>query len=336
MMTIKNLAYFCVLAAVATACDVKQDLGETAGETEGGSGSAGTSTTGAGTGVLDTGPGEESGNLTESTSGDTGVVDTGPVSETGDSTVSATGGETETGGEMCEQDDTLLRWSSQSFVDGLGAESEFTGSGDCTVTEVPSDVPEGLGLQLQCTLSGTADGAPVVDQAYTLALDFTKSDAPTFSFPTFAPSVHLRVVVVPAGLELLGERHIVLEQPMLPDDGFAPVLIATDAHSVAPSPFLYADWHEGDWFAGPSFASAEGTCETGDAPDCSIDVALEGGWLDTFPVSLSGGQQGVFGAPTGEDGYAFHLEAAWQAVQGECPPDFPGTEYRFVALPDVP
>lgn len=331
MTMIKNLAYFCGFVALASGCDVKQDLGETAGETE--SSSSGTTSGSGDTGVLDTGPGEESGNLSESTSGDTGWADSGPWEETGDSTVSATGGETETGAELCEESDVLLRWESQSFIDDLGVEAEFAGEGDCTVSEAKPAAPDLIALQLECTLSGTADDEDVVDRAYTLALEFTASDVSQVTMPTFAPIVHARIVVAPAGLELTGERHLVLEQSALPGDGFAPVIIATDAHGIEPNAFQYADWHEGDWFAGPSITATDASCETGSAPRCGFDVAMEAGWIDLIPVALHGGQQGSFGAPTSDAGYAFHVDAAWQAPEArKCGVDFPSAEYRFVVV----
>ena len=91
-MITKHLVYFAFTSALALGCDVKQDLGETAGDTGGGSssGGIGESSTGFGsedTGVLDTGPWSGTSEGTTGGAEDTGVLDTGPwweTSSTGD------------------------------------------------------------------------------------------------------------------------------------------------------------------------------------------------------------------------------------------------------------
>ena len=115
-MTMKHLVFSTLITAFALACDVKQDLGDTAGGTDSSSAGSesGGSTTGGSedTGVLDTGPwsGTSAGTGSEDTgSEDTGVLDTGPWSGTGDSTGSA---------EDCEAATAFISW------DGSGLSPE--------------------------------------------------------------------------------------------------------------------------------------------------------------------------------------------------------------------
>lgn len=332
MMTLKNLATLSLITAVAAACDVKQDLGDTAttGASSGGSAgdtSSGT-TGGADTGVLDTGPWDDTGTTkgTTSTTGtaDTGVLDTGPWDDTGDET-----------GEpaSCDASGTMLRWDSSGISpETLGFVETFVGIGMCS-----PDVQPGAGsavtIGLACRLSGTRDGTDFVDEEMSIELDFTIEGATADILPSFWDPVSARIVVATEGFEQGAARYVVLEQPMLPTDADAPALIAVDAPSLQPASFVFTDWYEGDWYVGPSFMVVDATCETGDAPSCGYDVAVEAGWLDRSPVAVHGGQAGSFGAPTEGGTYDLFVETAWEAPKSfKCGEDFPGSAYKFVAL----
>ncbi|MGH1346046.1 MAG: hypothetical protein ACRBN8_31065 [Nannocystales bacterium] len=331
MMNLKNLAYLSLITVVAGACDVKQDLGDTAttGESSGettGETSGGT-TGGADTGVLDTGPWDDTGVVTEGTStgsAETGVLDTGPWWETGEET-----GETPT----CDAREVSVRWDSSGLSpEALGFGGTFVGIGACQ-PEVQSEGGSAVTLSLACTLSGTRDGTDFADEEIAIALDFTIEGASADILPSFSDSLSAQIVVSSAGLAQGAARYIVLEQPMLPTDGDAPVLIAVDAPSLEPSSATYAEWYEQDWYVGPSFATADATCETGDAPACGYDVALEAGWLDRSPVAVHGGGAETFGAPTEGGTYDLFVETAWEAPQSpDCGVDFPTAEFSFVAL----
>lgn len=339
MMNLKNLAYLSLITACA-ACDVKQDLGETAttGESssEGTAGGSSGTTGGADTGVLDTGPWDDTGKVTDdgtSTSGaDTGVVDTGPWDDTGD----------ETGGpEMCEGAAPMIDWDSSGLAPGaLGFGGAFVGVGFCEasmgeVLNVPKDEGEGTvaTLALTCTLSGSRDTIDFADEDISIELDLSSAGDLAPLLPGFSSSVYGRFVVESNGLDEGGSRYVVLTQPMEPGDGDAPVLIATDAAGVEPNALAYDGWHEGPWFGGPSIAPVDASCATGDAPSCGFDVALQAGWLDRSPPEVHGGQSGQFFAPTEAGTYDIFVETAWQAPKSfKCGEDFPGSAYRFVAL----
>lgn len=337
MMTLKNLATLSLLTAVAGACDVKQDLGDTATTGESSSGSAGDGsggTTGGDTGVLDTGPGDDTG-LTEGTStgsSDTGVLDTGPWDDTGDET-----GEP----DMCDGSAPMVDWDPSGLApEALGFGGAFVGVGFCEtsmgeVLNVPKDSGEGTvaTLALTCTLSGSRDTIDFVDENISIDIELSSAGDLAPLLPGFSSPVNARFVVESNGLEQGRSRYVVLTQPMEPGDGDAPVLIATDASGVEPNGSAYLSWYEGDWFGGPSVAPVDASCATGNAPSCGFDVALQAGWLDRSPPEVHGGQSAQFLAPTEAGTYDIFVETAWQAPQAfECGEDFPSSTYSFVAL----
>jgi len=335
MMNLKNLAYLSLITAACGACDVKQDLGDTAttGESSSGStaGGSGGTTGGADTGVLDTGPWDDTGKTTEdgtstgsADAGDSGVLDTGPWDDTGDET-----GEPET----CGTSEVSVQWDSSTLSpQALGFGGTFVGIGMCS-----PDVQPGAGsavtIALACTLSGTRDGTDFVDEEIAIDLDFTIEGAGADILPSFWDPISAQIVVATEGFEEAGARYVVLEQPMLPTDGDAPALIAVHAPALQPIPAVYSQWYDGDWYVGPSFTVADATCESGDAPSCGYDVAVEAGWLDRSPVLVHGGESESFGAPTEGGTYDLFVETAWEAPEAfKCGEDFPGAAFDFVAL----
>lgn len=329
MKTTTNLVYLTLFTALGTACPVEQDLGETASSSSSGgdSGSDSGSTSGSGeTGVLDTGPWSGTSDGTTG-SGDTGVLDTGPWSSTGDETEGSTTGEPVT----CEPGDTMVTWDWTTIGPAqLGYDSLFVGVGSCSVTG--EDVSDSqLTLAMQCTLTGTRDDMPFLDQpiAVDLTFDF-EGGAP--ALPSLWPTLSARFFVGPVGFNPTGERFVVLEQPMLPNDGDAPVIIATDSSLGLQPP---AEHFAGDWYDDPGFNAVPASCESGDVPECTQDVAIEAGWLDEVPVSIHGTESATFGAPTEGGSYEVFVSSAWEAV-GPCPDDFPVAEYAFVAFGATP
>ena len=332
MMNLKNLAYLSLITSVVGACDVKQDLGDTAttGESSSESTAGGTGgTTGSvDTGVLDTGPWDDTGEPTEggtsTGSVDTGVLDTGPWDDTGDET-----GEP----EACGTSEVSVRWDSSGLSpDALGFGGTFVGIGMCR-PEVQPGAGSAVTVALACTLSGTRDGTGFVDEEIAIDLDFTIEGAGAEILPSFADPVSAKIVVATEGFEQAGARYVVLEQPMLPTDGDAPALIAVHAPALQPQPAVYSQWSEGDWYVGPSFTVVDAACETGDAPECGFDVAVEAGWLDRSPVAVHGGETESFGAPTVGGTYDLFVETAWEAPKSfKCGEDFPGSAFDFVAL----
>lgn len=335
-MTLKPLISCTLIAALAVACDVEQDLGETASSstTSGGSGSG--SSSAEDTGVLDTGPWSGTSDGTTG-SAETGVLDTGPWSgTTGDETGSS--GTTGEIVESCEASDTMVTWDWTTIGPGqLGYQSLFVGVGDCGVLDPVVDGST-VTLSLQCTLSGTRDDEPFADEAISLELSFqVEGAAPETVMPSLWPAVRARFYVGGAGLDLTGDRYVVLEQPMLPNDADAPVILATDSTSLAPAGAVIGEWFVGDWYGGPSVVVGEPTCSTTDAPRCTQDVAIEAGWLDRAPILVHGSEAGSFGAPTEGGVYDLFVTRAWQAAGAEpCPPDFPTSYYEFVALGATP
>jgi hypothetical protein len=344
MMTLKNLknvALLSLIASIAAACDVTQDLGETATSGESQSDSAAESssgtTGGADTGVLDTGPWDDSGNTTKDGTStgavDTGVLDTGPWDDTGDET-----GEL----DMCAGSAPMLEWDPAGLgQDALGFESTFAGVGSCeAILGEVLNLPEGRGdggtevtLALSCVLSGTRDGTDFIDEEISIDVRFQSLADVGALLPSFAESVRARFVVESPGFGQGGSRYVVLEQPMLPNDGDAPVLIATDAARVAPIAPSYDSWYVGSWFGGPSIAPIDALCSTGKAPQCGFDVALQAGWLERDPGAVHGGQAGSMFGPTEEGTYDIYVGTAWQAPESfKCGEDFPSSRYSFVAL----
>lgn len=337
MMTLKNLTYLSLITAVAGACDVEQALGDTAttGESSGGSGGSGSGGTsgGADSGKVDTGPWDDTGATEGATStgfADTGVLDTGPWDDTGD----------ETGGplDLCEASEPQVSWDSSGLAPAaLGFDGSFVGVGTCGVLVEPTGFVDVALITLTCVLSGSRDGTDFVDEAISIRLEFSSDTNAVALLPSFWETVRARFVVESAGLGQGTARYVVLEQPMLPGDGDAPVLIATDAARWEPNPQSYDSWHTGSWFGGPSIAPIDASCATGNAPKCGFDVALEAGWLDRSPPAVHGGQAAEFLAPTEEGTYEIYVDTAWQAPQSfKCGEDFPSAAYSFVAFGATP
>ena len=331
-MTMKHLAFFTLITTLAVACDAKQDLGETAsgsdGSSGGGSGSASEGSTSGGsdeTGVLDTGP--WSGTSGGTSSEDTGVLDTGPWS--------GTTGDTTGTDELCEAASAFISWDGSGLSpEELGFGGTFVGVGSCEPTPLP---PEGsiAAIELACTLSGTRDGDDFVDEAISITLSFETSGGA--EIPGLWPVVGARFFVGSPGLEQGSDRFFVLEQPMFPNDADGPIFFGSQGFSVAPNSAQYGAWYEGQWFDGPSITTTDASCVTGDAPRCGFDVAIEAGWLREAPIAVHGTQMGTFGAPTEGGAYDIFVETAWQAPNAfECGDDFPGSDYRFVAVGTTP
>ncbi len=340
MKNLKNLALVSLITSIAGGCDVTQDLGETAttGESESDTapGSSSGTTGGAETGAVDTGPWGDTGRTTEEGTStgfaDTGVLDTGPWGETGDET-----GEP----DLCDGSYPRVDWDSSGLAPNvLGFKNSFTGVGSCEavlgeVFNLPKEEGEGteVTLALACVLSGMRDGTDFVDEDISIEVRFESPADVGALLPAFAESVRARFVVESPGFALGASRYVVLEQPMLPNDGDAPVLIATDAVRVAPIAPSYDAWYEGAWFGGPSIAPIDASCSTGDAPGCGFDVALQAGWLDRSPPDVHGGQSAQFLAPTEAGTYDIDVKTAWQAPESfKCGEDFPSSQYSFVAL----
>lgn len=339
MMTLKNLATLSLITSVAGACDVKQDLGDTAttGESSGGStgngstGNGSNGTTGGGdTGVLDTGPWDDSGPW-ETT---TGFADMGED----------TGTETGVGPDMCGTS-SQMDWDSSALApEALGFGGTFVGVGACEavlgeVLNVPKDSGGGteVTLALACTLSGTRDGADFVDEAISIDLGFSSFSDVGGLLPSFWPTVTARFVVESAGFDQGASRYVVLEQPMLPNDADAPVLIATSALDVEPNAATYTGWYDEPWFGQPSINVVDASCSTGDAPTCGFDVALQAGWLDRTPSVGHGGQAIEVPAPTEGGTFDLFIGTAWQAPQSfKCGEDFPSANFDFVGVGTTP
>ena len=188
-----------------------------------------------------------------------------------------------------------------------------------------------MAIALACTLSGTRGGEDFVDEAIDITLSFETSGGA--ELPALWPVVGARFFVGTPGLEEASNRFFVLEQPMFPNDAQAPILLGTRGFSVAPNPDQYSAWYEGDWFNGPSITTTNASCVTGDAPQCTSDVAIEAGWLDESPIVLQGTQMGTFGAPTDGGAYDLYVATAWEATDPfACPRDFSPADFRFVAV----
>ncbi len=333
-MTMNNVAYLVLFSALGMGCDVKQDLGETASGTgTGGESSSGTTGGSGDTGVLDTGPWSGTVSAGSSDSGDSGVLDTGPWNDTGEETDSSSSGDTGEPLDQCQASETYVRWdyNSLSPID-LGVNTTFVGVGDCSVTvdDPPGDAAT---VQLACTLSGSRDGTDFADESIDIDLEL-ETNGP---LPNFWPSVAARFLVGGTGFKQAGDRFVVLSQPMFPNDADGPILIATHSTSIEPLGFQLEGWWDTPWYGGPSFTSVDAMCETGDAPECAFDVAIEGGWLDEAPVAVHGTESAAFGAPTEGGSYDLFVETAWEASENVvCPPDFPGAAYHFVAFGATP
>jgi len=338
MKTLKSLTILPLSSTLllAVGCDVKQELGETAGTSSGGDSesdsteSGGTTGGSAETGVLDTGPWSGTSDGTTGGGVETGVLDTGPWSgtETGEETGSTSGGPQET----CEPADPLVTWNADSIAPAeLDYKSTFVGVGSCEVAVAMPDA-SAFSLILDCTLSGTRDGDDFVDEEISTTLDFEVSGGDPY-IPSFWPVVSARIVVGTPGFEQASSRYVVLEQQMLPNDGAAPVVIASQGLGLRPNEAQVSPWFDQPWFGGPSISTTDASCVTGDAPSCGFDVAIEAGWLDLVPIAVHGTEAGEFGAPTDGGSYDLYVDSAWEAPKSfECGEDFPGAIYRFVAL----
>mgnify|MGYP000497980073 CR=1 FL=1 len=333
MTTTKNLVYLSLFVAASVGCDVKNDLGETAGATESGSG-GGTDGTSGDTGVVDTGPWSETGMATESDSdttsgGDTGVLDTGPWWGTS----SGTGGEL----DDCEPSDVMVRWDSASVgpqgVFDFG--STFVGVGTCTHAVEPFGDgmdPLSVTVPLQCTLSGTRDGNDFVDELFDIDIDFVISGGGLDLLPSFADTLTARFFVGSPGLAQGSDRYVVLEQPLLKGLDNVPALFASEGFGLEPSAEQVQPWYEGDWYNGPGIEAVDATCATGDAPECGFDVAVRTNWAGEA-LDLHGTQSGSTVQALDIPAYDLYVRTAWQAPNAlDCGDDFPGSEYALVGF----
>ena len=211
--------------------------------------------------------------------------------------------------------------------------SSFVGVGSCQAT---TGIEGGtLDVVLACTLNGTRDDQAFEDEAIEITLPLQLSGVP--ALPDVGATVSARFVVSSPGLAQGSDRYFVLEQPMLPTDGNAPILFASRGFSLEPAVSVYAAWFEGDWFGGPAITSADASCTTGEAPQCTEDIAVSAGWLDAFPIDVHGSQMGTFGAPTEGGTYDLYVDAAWNAPdETQCPIDFGGSNFELVAVGATP
>ncbi|MCR9163219.1 MAG: hypothetical protein ACE37F_23315 [Nannocystaceae bacterium] len=334
-----TLSLICLsfIACTSLACDVKQDLGETA-SSSGGAESGNTS--GAETGALDTGPSEATGEPTTgpgtgsdtTTGSESGVLDTGPWWGSSSGT---------TGEELgaCDASAPMVRWDSASLSpgDALGFGSTFVGVGSCTTLVEPIAKPENplpVTIALSCTLSGARDGVDFVDEAIDIELDFLidGEDPELALLPSLEETVRARFFVGSPGFEQGSDRFVVLEQPLLMGVGDAPVLYATRGIGLQPVAELVEPWHDGDWYDGPAIEAVDATCSTGEAPECGFDVALRTTWGGR-PLDLHGGQAGSTELVLDIPSYDVYVDTAWEAPNSfECGEDFPGSDYAFVGF----
>ncbi len=326
MTTMKSLAYFSLLAALATGCDVKQDLGETAS----GSSTGGGSGTGSGdTGAVDTGPWSGTGVSTGGSESDsegttsigTGVLDTGPWWETSSGTGSP--GDCETSGDF-------VLWDANSVGEAaLGYEMSILADGTCTAST--SSGGGTITVSLDCMADGERDGEAFVGENLVFDLSFELAGAA-------APDpiegiVELRLFVDGLGFAPATERFVVLEQEIVAETN-APVLIASTGYEIAPRESdVDPVWPDG-WYAGPSFVVTDPLCESGLAPDCGGDMAIEAGWVDETPIVLGATETDRFSGAYGGF-FDLYVETAWLQPDGfSCGDDAAHSGYAFVAWLD--
>lgn len=312
------------------ACDVKQDLGDTASSSGTGSGSG---TTSGGGETSESGPvtgsggtGNPSGTAT-STSGESGVSETGSESESSSS--SGSGGDL---GE-CNVADVTIQWNSEGMSpEALGYNSAFAAVGTCTHALEPFVDPVAT-LALSCTLSGRRDGTPFEDEAIDIDIDLEIEGDNEQALPFFADTLTARFYVGSPGFGEATDRYFVLEQPMLMDGSNAPVLFAGQGFTLEPNLLDIEDLFTTSWYNGPTLTVADATCTSGTAPECGFDVAVRadfGGDSHDVHATESEG----FGFALDLVPYLLHVESAWEAPNSiECGDDFPGSDFRFVAVP---
>lgn len=322
----KSLVYLSLLSALAVACDVKQDLGDTASSSGSGSGSGTTSGGGESGETVGSGASSTSGESESDTTsgGESGVLDSGPW--WGSS--SGTGGEL----EACNVSDAMVRWDSSGMSpQALGYNSAFAAVGTCTHAVGPF-IDEAVTLALTCELTGRRDGTPFENEVISIDLDFEFEGGGEELLPGFAETLTARFYVASPGFGQATDRYVVLEQPMLMDDSNAPVLFAGEGFTLEPNLLDVKDLFETSWYNGPTLTVVEGSCATGEAPECGADVAVRGDWGGD-DVELHANQSGDFGAVLDLVPYDLYVDAAWEAPNSfECGEDFPTSQFRFAGF----
>lgn len=326
MKHLKSLVYLSLFASAAVACDVKQDLGDTASSSASGSGS-GTTSGGAETGdsgVVTSGPSETDSGSDTTSGGDTGVLDSGPWWDTSSGTGEAL--------PPCNVSDARVRWNSSGMSpEALGYNTAFAAVGTCTHAVEPF-VDEAVTLALVCTLTGGRDGVSFEDEVIEVDLDFEIEGGDETLLPGFADTLTARFYVGSPGFGQGTDRYVVLEQPMLMGGENAPVLFAGQGFTLEPNILDIEDLFDTAWYNGPTLTVADATCETGEAPECGMDVAVRADWGGDS-VELHGNQSGDFGLVPDLVPYDLYVESAWEAPNAvECGEDFPNADFRFVGF----
>lgn len=322
-----SLISLSLFTALGLACDVKQDLGDTASSSGSGSGSGTTSggseTSGPDSATSSGSTGNQSGSAT-STGAESGTLETG--SESGSS--SASGGDL---GE-CNVADVTIQWNSQGMSPGaLGYDSAFAAVGTCTHALEPFVDPVAT-LALSCVLSGRRDGTPFEDEAIDIDIDLEIEGDDEQALPFFADTLTARFYVGTPGFGEATDRYFVLEQPMLMDGSNAPVLFAGQGFTLEPNLPDVKDLFDTSWYNGPTLTVADATCTSGTAPECGFDVAIRGEFGgDASDVHAT--ESTAFGFALDLVPYLLHVERAWEAPNSiECGDDFPGSDFRFVGV----
>ncbi len=336
MKTCNRLAVS-TLIALCGACDISNDLGETASEGSAG-GSGGTEDTGSVGAGSDSNSGSETGPGPGGESGmaDSGDGDTGGE-ESGDDNTGGEDGSTGTPPGSCEPSDSYVRYPNQAWdlLDQIqeqfsDVDEDFAGFGTCDLTVGPAAMGKNgpaVPLSLSCVVDGTIGVTPLVQEALDLTVSLETDIDPSVLFAAFGNTVNARIVV---STPFNAYSWIVLEQPVPEDSGY-PLLILNAAYSLEPPTEQTDGFVDGSWFGGPSLAQAEASCGPTELRCGTWPVALEAGWIDRTPVVVHAEERASFSSPLAGIGYDVYPGRMWTGDRIPCR-DYPQEFYTFAVV----
>ncbi len=340
MMTKSSLAL--ASALLLCACDIKQDLGDTAtdgstgGDSESGSGTTPPDDTGlptdsestSGTSVGETGMPTASTSTTSPTE-DTGITESESDSESSGTT---TGGEL----EVCEQSEEFIRWAGggvQELRDAIGSFGAGVAVGDCSLSidEPSADDEATVELNLSCTMNGEANGEEFVDRPTNFRVPLVTNYATETLFSEFDDTVRARFVVT-NNFNPDNGGWLVLDEPVPDGDAYS-LLVLGNGAGPQPAESDYLDHFGDDWLSGGLLLEQElPTC----APEVEIGCNAEPRALlayggDREPVIVHSLQTVSTASNQEGSSYQVHARDMWEVEGIECL-DFPGLQFEYAAI----
>lgn len=339
-MTAKSTLALASALLLLGACEIKQDLGETASGSTGGDSESGSGTTPPDDTGTPTGSESTSGTSVGETGMPTSTTTTSPTEDTGISesesdSWASTGMTTNEPPVDCIPSENVLQWTgnAQDLRVAIGANGAGVAVGECGLTiGEPSESKEGtsVDLILSCTMSGEASAEPFTDAQVDFELSLLTTYELDTLFAAFGDTVTARIVTT-NNFNPDDGGWVVLEQPLLDDNGY-PLLMVAKGQAIVPPDSSFEAYFSEDWMRGPSITAESASCGLDTDIGCSaFPIALEAGWVDRSPVVVHAGESDSFSSAFEGLRYQLHPSVMWEVEGFDCA-DFPDFHVNFVAV----